>query len=270
MYSVGQLSARTGLTVRTLHYYDELGLLKPSVVSEAGYRYYTDDDMMRLHQIVALKKLGFTLAKIRRLMAEPSTGPDESSWMTALHMELEAVLEQQNRLAVLEKLIRATLHSLELKGMLDAEDIFMFIQAVRREGKPFGSQREVLFSDDEWHVIDQLPTIGSDDPRTTEWLRLLRDVREHVNEPADSPVSRRLAERIAAIAASMYQGNDELAIKHWELMRPGAEEPPIAYGLDAPTMEYIDRIMTARYGEAGLPGLAGGDSDRTPDRGEST
>ncbi len=91
-----------------------------------------------------------------------------------------------------------------------------------------------------------------------------------MNKPADSPVSRRLAERIAAIAASMFQGNDELAIKHWELMRPGANEPPKAYGLDVPTMEYIDRIMTARYGEAGLPGLAGSGADGTLGGDEST
>jgi DNA-binding transcriptional MerR regulator len=56
MYTVGQISKAAQISVRTLHYYDELGLLKATKVSDAGYRMYSKDDLMKLHQIVALKK----------------------------------------------------------------------------------------------------------------------------------------------------------------------------------------------------------------------
>lgn len=63
--TVGELSARLGTTVRTLQYYDRLGLLKPSAESEGGRRLYSEKDMVLLHQILSLKKLGFSLKEIR-------------------------------------------------------------------------------------------------------------------------------------------------------------------------------------------------------------
>ncbi len=68
MLSIGQVAEQTNVSVRTLHYYDEIDLLKPSFVSESGYRYYGKDDLLRLHQILVLKKLGFTLSKIKEML----------------------------------------------------------------------------------------------------------------------------------------------------------------------------------------------------------
>ena len=56
---VGDLARRTGLTVRTLHHYDEIGLLKPSLHTESGHRLYTGRDVARLQQVLSLRQLGF-------------------------------------------------------------------------------------------------------------------------------------------------------------------------------------------------------------------
>ena len=68
---VGTLARKTGLTVRTLHYYDEIGLLSPSRRSEAGYRLYGADDVARLQQIMSLRQLGFSLEDIQALLDHP-------------------------------------------------------------------------------------------------------------------------------------------------------------------------------------------------------
>lgn len=70
---VGELAKQTGLTIRTLHHYDEIGLLTPSHRTEAGYRLYDRGDLTRLHQIQALKQLGFTLAVIGQTLASDCT-----------------------------------------------------------------------------------------------------------------------------------------------------------------------------------------------------
>src|SRR3954469_23414275 len=62
--TVGALAARTGLTVRTLHHYDAIGLLSPSGRTEAGYRLYSDDDVRRLQSIVLLRGIGLPLTGI--------------------------------------------------------------------------------------------------------------------------------------------------------------------------------------------------------------
>src|SRR5579862_2563794 len=67
-YQPHEFAKREGVTIRALHHYDRLGLLKPSGHTAAGYRLYTDRDLVRLEQIVALKFIGFSLSQIRELL----------------------------------------------------------------------------------------------------------------------------------------------------------------------------------------------------------
>ncbi|SDG00452.1 MULTISPECIES: MerR family transcriptional regulator [unclassified Duganella] len=68
---IGALAARSGLTVRALHHYDDIGLLKPSARADSGYRLYNRDDVERLHKIQALRKFGMSLADIATFLASP-------------------------------------------------------------------------------------------------------------------------------------------------------------------------------------------------------
>ena len=68
LLKVGELAKRTGLTVRALHHYDSIGLLRPSGRSEAGYRLYNRDDVARLHGIQALRQMGVPLAEVAQLL----------------------------------------------------------------------------------------------------------------------------------------------------------------------------------------------------------
>lgn len=76
-WTVGELAAQTGLTVRTLHHYDEIGLARPSQRSAAGHRRYTSADVRRLHRIVALRGFGFSLAEIGALLDAVADDPRE-------------------------------------------------------------------------------------------------------------------------------------------------------------------------------------------------
>src|ERR671917_39272 len=70
-WKVGELAGRTGLSVRTLHYYDEIGLLSPSRRTDSGYRLYTAEDVVRLQQIKSLRALGFSLREIQGCLDRP-------------------------------------------------------------------------------------------------------------------------------------------------------------------------------------------------------
>lgn len=82
LLKVGELAKRSGLTVRTLHHYDSIGLVKPSARSDAGYRLYNRDDIGRLHQVQALQRLGLSLAEIGTTLASP-------------HSQLPQIIDQQ-------------------------------------------------------------------------------------------------------------------------------------------------------------------------------
>jgi DNA-binding transcriptional MerR regulator len=74
-WRVGELAEMTGLTVRALHHYDEIGLLRPSSRSGAGHRRYAADDVRRLHRILALRGFGLSLAEIGEVLAGTETDP---------------------------------------------------------------------------------------------------------------------------------------------------------------------------------------------------
>ena len=93
LFQAREFAQQTGVTVRTLHHYDRLGLLKPSRHSRAGYRLYRESDVARLEQIVALKFIGFSLNEIKEIL---SRGPFDLA--TTLCQQREAITEKRNRL----------------------------------------------------------------------------------------------------------------------------------------------------------------------------
>ncbi|MGE7671988.1 MerR family transcriptional regulator [Lysinibacillus sp. NPDC094403] len=78
MYSIGQFSKKTGVSIRTLRYYDEMNLLKPSYISETGRRFYENEDIITLQKITGLKTLGYSLKDIQELMRQSQWDITES------------------------------------------------------------------------------------------------------------------------------------------------------------------------------------------------
>ena len=93
VFQAREFADLTGVTVRTLHHYDRLGLLKPSRYTRAGYRLYCERDFARLEQIVTLKFIGFSLKEIKNILNHSS-----SDLATALRQQREAIEEKRSRL----------------------------------------------------------------------------------------------------------------------------------------------------------------------------
>ena len=69
--TVSEIASISGVSVRTLHYYDEIGLLPPQEINESGYRFYGEPELMRLQQILFFRELGFRLIEIKNILAKP-------------------------------------------------------------------------------------------------------------------------------------------------------------------------------------------------------
>ena len=74
-WKIGELANATGITIRTLHHYEEIGILVPSQRAENDYRLYGEHDLVRLQQILSLKELGFTLDEIKQQLTKPDFSP---------------------------------------------------------------------------------------------------------------------------------------------------------------------------------------------------
>ena len=95
-WRVGQLAAVTGVTVRSLHHYDEIGLLVPSERTTAGHRLYSEADVRRLYRILALRRLGFALAEIESVLN--ADRPDLCETVRRHLAQVERDLARQRRL----------------------------------------------------------------------------------------------------------------------------------------------------------------------------
>src|SRR5580704_10960954 len=123
--TVGDLAKLTGITVRTLHHYDEIGLVQPSDRSPAGYRLYADDDVLRLQQVLVYKELGLPLDEIAAVLDDPAF-----SRADALQRHRAALLAKRARLdamlASLDAAIRhekgTTMEANEVKALFDGFD----------------------------------------------------------------------------------------------------------------------------------------------------
>jgi len=104
MRTVKQVSDLTGVSVRMLHYYDEIGLLKPSAITEAGYRLYDDEALAVLQQILFFKELDIPLKEIKEIMGNPHFDK-----MQALEKQKKLLIIKRDRLNGLIELINKTL-----------------------------------------------------------------------------------------------------------------------------------------------------------------
>ncbi|MCU5094156.1 MerR family transcriptional regulator [Bacillus wiedmannii] len=116
------------------------------------------------------------------------------------------------------------------------------ITTFKKLGFKLSEIKEVL-NEEEQQIIQGLPTFEENDKRTKDWLQVLREIRERINEPVDSPEVQQLAEKVVGFSMHVFQEDEQLINKYWELIRPGEGEIVKVYGLDSETMKYIDEIV---------------------------
>ena len=138
MYQIHELAARAGITVRTLHHYDRIGLLHPSRHSPAGYRLYDDNAALRLQQILFYRELGLPLADIGRLLDAP--GFDLVKALGSHREELD------KRIARLQRLRRTVDNTLAyVKGENSMEKAGIFEGFTPEEEEYYSKEAEKLY-----------------------------------------------------------------------------------------------------------------------------
>jgi DNA-binding transcriptional MerR regulator len=118
-HTVGAVAKLARASVRALHHYDEIGLLKPSARSRSGYRLYTDRDLERLQQILFFRELGFSLEDIARILNEKRFDRKK-----ALVAQRALLLEKGERLRAMIALVDKTLDAIETGATMEPEEMF--------------------------------------------------------------------------------------------------------------------------------------------------
>ncbi|MGL4554166.1 MAG: MerR family transcriptional regulator, partial [Gemmataceae bacterium] len=164
---VGELARRTGLTVRTLHHYDQIGLLRPSLHTEGRHRLYADADVARLQQIVSLRQLGFSLEETRAFLDRPTLSPAE---VVRRHADrLREQIELQRRLC---ERLDALAGRFRAAGEVPADE---FLRAIEEM-----TMIEKLYTPEQMKQFEEAgKRAGPDEIRAVEegWTALMAEVR---------------------------------------------------------------------------------------------
>ena len=138
MFTVKQLSKLAGVTPRTLHHYDEIGLLKPSRVGDNGYRYYGEESVLRLQQILFYRELDIPLEEIKKIM-----GRRDFNVLGALQSHKDALKKQVTRLNRLINTVDNTIN--HLKGNTTMSDKAYFEGFSEEEQEKYAAEAEQLY-----------------------------------------------------------------------------------------------------------------------------
>jgi DNA-binding transcriptional MerR regulator len=238
-WKIGELARRTGLTVRTLHHYDEIGLLAPSWRTGAGHRQYTADDVARLQMIVSLRQLGLSLREIGDWLARPDTSP---RGVIELHLaRLRDQIAEQQALCRRLETIAERLRSAE---EVSAEDFLTTMEMIAMYDKYYTEeQREQL--------AERAQQLGPEAIRAAEaeWPQLIAQVRAEMEKGTDpaSPAMQALAKRWMELVHAFTGGDPGIT----ESLRTMYREEPAARekaGVDSEIFGYVQRACAAAKG----------------------
>jgi len=226
---VGELARRAGLTVRALHHYDEIGLLRPTGRSDSGYRLYSRDDFARLHGIQTLRRMGLSLADVALLLdgGTVSLRAILARQIEALDQEITQAQALRERLGVIQSVLAGG-------GQPEIDDWLSSLSMMNTLEQYF-SAGELRLVFDRWKRC------------ASEWPPLLQAVRQAMERgvPTDSPDLQPLARQWMEVSARWMDGDLALLNRWGSMLR---EQPglPLPDGIDRSLLAYISQAVQLR------------------------
>lgn len=234
---VGALAHRTGLTVRTLHHYDEIGLLTPSARTDAGHRLYGPDDVARLYQVVALRSIGLPLDVIRSLLDRAASPLDAVERQLA---HLRETIEEGQRLVERLEGIAAQVRAAQPVAV---DDLLHTIHLT--------TMFEKHYTPGQLDVLKQRRTeVGEERIREVQehaWPNLWADFRKHLEAgtPATDSALEPLVRRAETLIAEFTGGNASIRQSLGNAVQENRQAMHQAWGIDEALGTYYAEAMAA-------------------------
>lgn len=203
LYQAKEFARLTGVTVRALHHYDYLGLLKPSR-SESGYRLYGEQELARLQQVITLKFIGLSLKEIKALL-----GQKKFDLQSTLLMQKEAIQSKQKKMAAIAKAIDRADRSLKATEELDWSLFKTIVEEIEMENKMewmknYYTEEQRAELSKRWHPDMQ-------EQATKDWNSLMQEAEALANGDPAGPKAQALAEAFEKQIRAFTGGNPEIA-----------------------------------------------------------
>jgi MerR family transcriptional regulator, thiopeptide resistance regulator len=205
LYRINEFAELAGVTVRALHHYDRLGLLKPTARTGTKYRLYSDSDLVRLEQIVVLKFLGMSLKEIGSVIDR------EASVASALERQQRVLADKRRQLDYAMNTIAQAGTSLKSHGRPDWKLFRQIIQEIEMQNTTDWSRK--YYSDEAKAKIEERRTLWNPELQaqvTKDWNELFADIQASLDEDPASEKAQQLAARWKTLLAGFTGGDPEI------------------------------------------------------------
>lgn len=240
---VGELARRTRLTIRTLHHYDEIGLLRPSLHTESGHRLYTAGDVARLQQVLSLRQLGFALEEIRDCLNRPDFSPVE-----LIERQLARLREQVELQRKLCERLEALAAGLRTAGKVSAEQFLQTIEVMTMiETYYTPEQMEFFRKRNEEAAAAGVDVARQAQEGTAAWNELLAQYKVEMDsgtDPAD-PKVQALEKRRQALVSVVSGGDKAIEENMKRMWTEQGDKLCAQFGIDPKVMAYLGKAAEA-------------------------
>lgn len=243
LYLVREFADMAGVTVRTLQYYDRIGVLQPSNKTEAQHRLYARKDLLRLQQIMTLKLLGFTLKEIKQMIHHP-----DYDLQSALAAQKKAIDDQIEQLQQVSSAMEDALEILKTTDNWDWNTVQFIIQGVT--DRRYLDWIRKYFDEEQLAVLaDQSQDVLLEDIQGaySKWQSIADRLRQNRQLPADDPLLQTLAQEAHDLIQTFTQGNPDIHHAVQRMYSQPDDIPPAYKVFDDDLLPFYRQVMDTFY-----------------------
>lgn len=230
--STGELSKKLKISVRSIRYYDQIGLVQPSMVGDGGRRLYSLDDSLKLEKIILLKSLSLSLEDIKKIIKEQST--ETILFAHKAHLEDQCMTINQSITYT-----NSLLHILKLEGSVNWDDLLTLV-APKEKSRNW----KLFFTEHEKEILqERLPKLEEDTLITRKWMNLIKRIELCINEGISpkSAQAKLIIDDMDLLSEETFAGNAELILKFWDVRRSQESSNSLnLYPINAEIIEFIE------------------------------
>lgn len=228
-YRIQELCKLASISVRTLHYYDEIKLLKPKHRGPNGHRIYSEDELLRLQQIVVLKFVGLSLNQIKTLLEDKNY-----NLLDSLKMQLNALSEEQVRIEKISNFLNYFIKQKELKQTIDWSSITKIIEIISLKQADTEAWYKKYFTSKELPHFELFAK-----KRTAEWMDLFNLTKNNLHTDPKSDFGQDLANQWLKLTEEIYGHIPEVKNKLWIAYKAGMI-PHDYFPYDKAVIQYLE------------------------------
>lgn len=235
-HSTGEVAKMLDISVRTLRYYDQIGLMIPNKKDAYGKRLYSDKDLVILKKITILKMLKLSLNNISKIISKVTIEQllyAHRDFLQQKIVELQASVKHTNSL----------LNSVKLEGDLKWEQLIPLIQEVQTKESGSEEWNNYFTEQEELALRDSLPKMNQDNPQVKQWINLARRIELCLErgDNIDSEEGQIIAEDASLLSDELFAGNEELGEKFYQIRKSPEKSRAInLYPVKQEVLEFLE------------------------------